>query len=199
MKFINDHYIGITTLLGIILSAVMIAFWKDWTVLQKTSVILTDLLAMHLWEENRFPGGFVELCIAHLGVPAKVAESAGLVQFYLIAGFGLAGAFIPQLPWLAMIINILGIFEGIVHTAMIKLFKLKKPYSPGMATGYATFIVGGYAAWYGTSSGIVGLWGWIGGIALMIGCFVIGQATVAKKSGMGYANLIRNVRSAIKS
>src|SRR4051794_7374515 len=38
---------------------------------------------------------------------------------------------VPHVIWLAMASMLLGVIEAVAHTAEIKLFRLKHPYSPG--------------------------------------------------------------------
>jgi hypothetical protein len=89
-------------------------------------------LVLYLWEEGRSPGGVVEI-MRHLHFAARSRQLGEIVT----ASYVLAIAFVPTiLPTCAVpgtAAMMLGIMEAVTHVALIRMFRLKHFYSPGLA------------------------------------------------------------------
>jgi Protein of unknown function with HXXEE motif len=89
---------------------------------------------MHLWEEGRFPGGFVEMITEHLHFTASDRNFSEIVTAILALLIAFVPQFFPNVPFLATAPMILGVLEAVVHIGVIKIFRLKHFYSPGLVT-----------------------------------------------------------------
>jgi hypothetical protein len=59
MKFIVKNNLYVMAALGVAVAIYLIANWASMPVLQRMVGLFFVGLVMHLWEEERFPGGFV--------------------------------------------------------------------------------------------------------------------------------------------
>jgi hypothetical protein len=103
-------------------------------VLQRMNCLFFVFLVMHLWEEVRFPGGFVELITKHPDFTASSREFGEIVTDAYVLIIAFVPIFFPNLPCLGMAAMMLGVMEAIMQTAMIRIFRMKHFYSPGLAT-----------------------------------------------------------------
>jgi hypothetical protein len=71
-------------------------------------------LAMHLWEEGRFPGGLVEMITEHLHFTAISRTFGGIVTAALALLIVFVPLFFPDVPFLAMAAMMAGPLEAIV-------------------------------------------------------------------------------------
>src|SRR5262249_27112116 len=118
---------------GFIVGAYVALNWATMPILQRM-VGLFFVGLMHLWEEGRFPGGFVELITKHLHFTASSRHFGEIVTAACVLVIAFVPLFFPHVPFLAMATMMLGILEAVMHVAMIKMFRLKHFYSPGLAT-----------------------------------------------------------------
>lgn len=130
--------IYILTLAGIAVAAFMALSWHAMLAGQKALGFFVAGIVLHEWEETRFPGGFFELMTRKFGIDHYTPEQAGLAHGCVTIAI-VFFAFLPfvlweRVPWLAGVPVILGVFEAIIHVVGIKVHKLRRPYTPGMAT-----------------------------------------------------------------
>lgn len=136
MKTIEKYCLEILTVyaLGILVAAV--ALWDDFTLLQKASVVVAVLLTVHEWEETRFPGGFIEKIGGMAGLDLDDVDTHALhfrPAFMCFMAMSLA-VWVPAVPFFACALLMLGVGEGIMHLAGIRLTRSERPYTPGMVT-----------------------------------------------------------------
>ena len=146
-KWIVNYNLEIlTAVLAIILGA-SLSFWDSLTLAGKALLGYMLLYTLHEWEESRFPGGFYDLFFGGFGIEITASEArmhlpvAIYILVMLLVPFAL-----QHVTFLLLIPLGLGLFEGVIHVAGIKIHKLKKPYTPGMITGtimfaYSIFII----------------------------------------------------------
>lgn len=59
--------------------------------------------------------------------------------------------FFPRITFLLLAPMLLGVLEPVMHTAMIRMFDLKRPYSPGLLTAVVILLpISVYSLRYGT-------------------------------------------------
>lgn len=184
MKWVNKHYIGITTGISFVLILLSAVKRNELTPLQISTATLCLLLALHLWEENRFPGGFHEMTLDRLQISRATLEVAGVFQLLIIGGYAILAFLFPGTAWLSLILATLGILEGIVHTAMIKIFRQKKPYSPGMITAYIMLILSVWEFYYAIANHLVDIFCGIAAVFIMVVSFILGQRWMLKHAGL---------------
>ena len=135
MQFILRNNLNLMALLGAGVAVYLAFFWPDMLVMQRTVGLLFVALVLHVWEEMRYPGGFPEMMMSRLNfaIPNRHAAKAIVDGYVLYLVF--VPLFFPHVIWLAMASMLLGVLEAVAHTAEIKLFRLKHPYSPRLGHG----------------------------------------------------------------
>lgn len=90
----------------------------------------------------------------------------------------------------------LGFLEAFAHVAAIFIFRLKKPYSPGMVTALVLMIsisIVGVGVVVGAGEGIIGGLDWLWAALYLIGSLAIAQMLVVRTSGMPYSEFLGNI------
>ena len=160
--------------------------WGEIALTQRLAAIATVIVTCHEWEEQRFPGGFLELMGSILGLdtagvdPHRMYSKPDVLIFVLTI---LALAF-PQVPLFTCALLVLGCYEGIVHVMGIRLGKLSRPYTPGLVTAemYALFSIVGIVLM--TRAGVAGALDWVLGIVWFFSCFAVMEARVWRVVGL---------------
>lgn len=133
------YNIHILTIAGAAVAIYLVLGWEAMNPLQRAIGVFIIGITLHEWEEMRFPGGFFNLMTRMFGIDGsdevKMGKAHGAVVIAIIF-FAFIPFFFYELAWLAMVPAILGIFEAFIHVAGIKIHRLKKPYTPGMATAW---------------------------------------------------------------
>ena len=174
-------------------------FYKQLGLIQRIMLGYMLLFTLHEWEEIRIPGGFAGLMVKFFGLevnPDQVAAAHIPVEVLL-----LVITFVPfftQLPILALVPTYLGLFEAFVHIAGIKLHKMDKPYTPGMATGIMLGVTSVIVLVIYSKEQLLSVSGYIWGIPLMIICFAAMQRTILAIYGLDYKFMIANVKKKFK-
>jgi hypothetical protein len=97
-----------------------------------------------------------------------------------------------------MTVMILGILEFVVHTAAIKLFRLKHFYSPGLFTATVLMLpISVYTIQYTLQHGMMRPGYWLFSFAYLAMGLMIAQRIVVRASDMKYFDFLRNVRAAM--
>ena len=105
---------------------------------QRFVVVFNFLFILHEWEEGVYPGGFVDL-IARLidkDLTDDLRRASRIPTSIFLISITLVPFIFDDTTMFAVSIATFGIFEGLVHTLGIKLFRLKRKYTPGMATAW---------------------------------------------------------------
>lgn len=173
------------------------AFCPALSVVQRFIVGFLWLFTLHEWEEGRYPGGFLDLIgdnLLKIEVSGELAGLSRIPTMCLILGFTVVPFFFDTVWWLVMLPVCLGIMEGIVHMACIRLFRLKRFYSPGMATALVELVVGGCCLAYLIACCAVPWWDYLISVALFFGCFALMQSRLVKLIGMRYRDFPKFMR-----
>ena len=176
-----------------------IVFCKDLGSIQKIMLGYMFLFTLHEWEEMRIPGGFADLMVKFFGV--KVNSEQIAVAHIPVAVLLLVITFVPfftQLPILALVPIYLGLFEAFIHIVGIKLHKMDKPYTPGMATAIILGITSVIVLITYSKEPLLSISGYIFGIPLMIICFAAMQRTVLAIYGLDYKFMMANIKKNFK-
>lgn len=134
-KFIKHYALETYTVVAMLL-IVCAAMMAELSVVQKFVVVFTFLFILHEWEEDRYPGGFVDN-IAQL-LQVKVPEATKRASRIPAGIFLLVYSIVPfvchEQTFFVMMMAVFGCFEGVVHVLGIRLFGSKHFYTPGMVT-----------------------------------------------------------------
>lgn len=200
MKFIKMHAMEIYTVIAFafIVWAIMRG---DLSSIQKLVLAYCVLFVMHEWEEGRFPGGFLHLIADNIlcrEVPEETLKGSRIPAGILL----LSLTFVPfvfdnhVIP--ILVTASLGLFEGIVHIAFIKVMALEKPYSPGMVTAEMECILSICVfIWLGRNGMTTGL-DYVLGVVILLFCYMLLQRTLFAMVGVPYSELPKLMKARIK-
>lgn len=197
MKFIRYYSLEIFTALAMTILCGAVFFPLN--AVQKLSLVFLWIFTLHEWEEQRYPGGFLDYIIELTGVNASeetVRGSRFTTGLYLCA-LTIVPLFAGQYAFLILPAGFLGIFEGFMHLMGIKLFQTPKPYTPGMLTAETEVLISVYSFYYLVSHKMVtGIHFLIGFVLMAVG-FMIMQATLVHSTGQRYRDLPKTMLAGI--
>ena len=188
-KWINNYNLEIMIAILAIVFCVSIFFWEGLTLAGKALMGFIVLYVLHEWEESKYPGGFYDLFFGGFGIEIKVSEArmhlpvAIYILIMLLVPFAL-----QNILFLVLIPLGLGLFEGVIHVAGIKIHKLKKPYTPGMITGIIMFVYSIFIIVQINNAGGLPVWQWIVGFILALLGFVVMEQFFLKTVGLTFVD-----------
>lgn len=177
------------------------AFYPSMSIIQRFIIGFLWLFTLHEWEEGRYPGGFVDLIaskILKMEVSQQTADLSRIPTMILIFGFTIVPFFLDSVWWIVLLPVYLSLFEGFVHVAGIKLFRLERPYTPGMVTALAELVLGAICLAYMIMNCGVMWWEYLVAVVLYFGCFAFMQSRLTKLVGIRYRVFPKIIRSRIK-
>lgn len=184
---ILDYNLEIMTALlsaAIILS---LLFWDSLTLSGRALIGFMALYVLHEWEESRFPGGFYDLFFGGFGIEITVSESrmhlpaAVYLLLILIIPFAL-----QHILFLILIPLGLGLFEGVIHVAGIRIHRLDRPYTPGMITALLLFAYSVFVIIQINEAGGLPAWQWVLGFLLSFAGFAIMENCFLRTVGLSF-------------
>ena len=199
MYMLKKYNLEIMTVIFFGTITICAVFGSQLGLIQRIMLGYMFLFTLHEWEETRFPGGFSDLMVKFFGMKADVDQIAK--AHIPVAALLLVITFVPfftQLPLLALVPIYLGLFETFIHLVGIKIHKMNKPYTPGMATGIMLGITSVIVLVIYSKERLLSGSGYVWGIPLMILCFAAMQRTVLAIYGLGYKFVIANVKKKLR-
>ena len=186
-KWILDHNLEILSTVLAIVVGISLFFWNSLTLADRALLGFMVLYVLHEWEESRIPGGFYDLFFGGLGIEVKESEARMHlpVAIYLLLMLLIPLAF-QQITFLVLIPLGLGLFEGVIHVAGIKIHKLKKPYTPGMITALILFVYSVIVITQINKAGGLPAWQWIVGFILSFAGFAVMQQFFLRTVGLTF-------------
>lgn len=194
------HYaLEIYTVVAMLLIALVAMFAGKLTVIQQFAVWVSFLCILHEWEEGRYPGGFLNLIQANV-LQRELDEETKRGSRLVTAVFIFAMTIVPyffgdRIPMFVVASASFCIFEGIIHVVGIKIFSLKKPYTPGLVTAEIELVSGVcMIVWLAVNH--IGAWyDYTFGPFVFLACFVCMQRTLMSMvGGIGYKDVLGNVK-----
>ncbi len=188
-KLIVNYNLEILTTVLSIVFGVSLFFWDSLSLAGKALLGFMVLYTFHEWEESRFPGGFYDLFFGGFGIEITASEArmhlpvAIYILIMLLVPFAL-----QQTTFLMLIPLGLGLFEGVIHVAGIKIHKLKKPYTPGMITGLIMFAYSIFIIIQINKVGGLPLWQWIIGFVLAFAGFAVMEKFFLRTVGLSFGD-----------
>lgn len=154
---------------------------------------------LHILEEQRFPGGFVEMVQEKLHfTPANLHFGDLLLSAVVLVMFVPALLF-PRRTFLVMVPMVLDVLELVAHTAGIWMFDRKVPYTPGLAiAAFLLFPVSVYSIHYAVRNKLMRPVDWLFVSLYMLACLGVAQQIVVRASGMSYFEFLNNVRKSLR-
>ena len=188
-KLIVNYNLEILTAILTIVFGASLFFWTNLTLAGKALLGFMVLYTLHEWEESRFPGGFYDLFFGGFGLEITASEArmhlpvAIYILIMLLIPFAL-----QQITFLVLIPLGLGLFEGVIHVAGIKIHKLKKPYTPGMITGLIMFAYSVFIITQINRAGGLPTWQWIAGFVLAFVGFAVMEQFCLRTVGLTFGD-----------
>ena len=201
-KFMKHYALEIYTVIAMLLIVCVAIFAKELTIIQKFTVFLSFVYILHEWEENHYPGGFLELMEKNL-LKMEVGDEAKRGSRLITAVFIFAFTIVPfffgdAIPMFVVAMAVFSIFEGIVHIAGIRLHRLTKPYTPGMFTAVIELIVGIALIVYLAVNHLALWYDYVVAPFIFLVCFALMQRTLMATIGLGYKDMIKIVKNKFK-
>jgi len=173
--------------------------WDDLLVTQKLVAIATVIFTLHEWEEQRFPGGFLEMMgeVLNINIANVNRHAIFSKPDVLVAVMTLTALVFKNVPLFSCAVLIVGLFEGIVHVVGIKRAKRTKPYTPGMVTGeiYAVLSVVGIVLI--ARSGAATALDWVLGMVWSALCGAVMEIAVWKAAGISIKDFPQKFRALV--
>ncbi len=164
---------------------------------QKMLVAYVFLFTLHEWEENRFPGGFVNIMEGMIGkkFSEDAKELSHIPVIILLLLIHIIPYFLDSVVFLTLIPVFLGVFEGLVHTMGVKLSKSKKFYTPGMGTAYMMLALSVFNIYYLITNKMITGKDCLLGIVCMFVSFAVMQNRVLAINGISYKDMLNIIKS----
>ncbi len=196
-RFLIKYNLEILTTLMFTFVAMVAIFNTAPSLTQKMLVAYVFLFTLHEWEENRFPGGFVNIMEGMIGkkFSEDAKELSHIPVIILLLLIHIIPYFLDSVVFLTLIPVFLGVFEGLVHTMGVKLSKSKKFYTPGMGTAYMMLALSVFNIYYLITNKMITGKDCLLGIVCMFVSFAVMQNRVLAINGISYKDMLNIIKS----
>ena len=193
-RFAKHYALEIYTVIAMLLIVCVAIFMGGLTVIQKFVVFLSFVFVLHEWEEGRYPGGFLDLISEHV-LQMDVDKETMLGSRLVTGVFLFVMTVVPfiwgdAIPLLVVTLAVFSIFEGCVHIAGIKLFKLNKPYTPGMITAEIELVTAVALIVYLAANHLAAWYDYVFAPFVFIAGFAVMQRSLMGMIGLRYKDML---------
>lgn len=198
-KFIRRYALEIYTVLAM-LFMVVTSFMIVLSTIRLFVVVFNFLFILHEWEEGTYPGGFVDLIssLIEVDLTDDLRRASRIPTGVFLVAVTLLPFIFDSIPLFSVTIAVFGCFEGFVHVMGIKIFGLKKKYTPGMVTALMEAVVGIGLICYLAVNHLAAWYDYVGGILLFFICFASMQKTLTLMVGIRYRDMPKLIKKQIK-
>lgn len=198
-KFIRRYALEIYTVLAM-LFMVVTSFMNGLSTIRLFVVVFNFLFILHEWEEGAYPGGFVDLIssLIEVDLTDDLRRASRIPTGVFLVVVTLLPFIFDSIPLFSVTIAVFGCFEGFVHVMGIKIFGLKKKYTPGMVTALMEAVVGIGLICYLAVNHLAAWYDYVGGILLFFICFASMQKTLTLMVGIRYRDMPKLIKKQIK-
>ena len=201
-KFMKHYALEIYTVIAMLLITLVAIFMPELTVIQKFVVFLSFVFILHEWEEGKYPGGFLDLIsqLLQRDIDDETKRASRLVTAVLIFVLTIVPFFWGDaFPMLAVAVATFSIFEGFIHIFGIRIFRLKKFYTPGMVTAEIEAVTGIALIVYLVVNHIGAWYDYVCGPFIFLFCFACMQRTLmAMVGGLHYSDMPKLIKAQLK-
>lgn len=197
MAFIRKYDNVLFTVIFLVFALVNFLFWGDLSLIRKLVTVFAVLVVLHNLEEKVWPGGFFVPLLGKLGLEKKEPSFGNAmlaVSGYWYVLLGLAYIF-DKVPVIFILTIALSIFEALNHTASIVLLKMKKPYTPGMLTGYLLAAFAIYSIIQMNQAGLTVWWHYLVGVLLWPVTFACMGFFILRSYHVSLSEVLQNVKT----
>lgn len=189
-KSVRHYALEIYTVLALlwVAGAVMAG---ELSVIQQLVLIDTVLFVLHEWEEARFPGGFIEMGVQrmHLEVSAEFLHDCRLPAGFFLLLLSILPFVFDEVKMLTMALATFGLAEGLVHTVAIRLFRVKRCYTPGLVTAWLETAVSVLLTVYLATNHLGRWYDYVFGPLITLACFGLFQRIMTRLMGVPYRDM----------
>ena len=194
-RFIKYYALEIYTVLALsfIVAAAVIG---NLSTVQKLVVVDALLFVLHEWEEGHYPGGFIKLISGLVGIKVddEMSRASRIHAGILLLTLSIVPFVFDTTPLIIVAVATFGFIECFVHTMGIRLFRMKRFYTPGMVTAWLEFAVSVMMITYLAVNDIARWYDYVFGPLLMIVCFGLLQKTMTLMVGIRYSDMPKMIR-----
>ena len=195
-RFIKYYALEIYTVLALsfIVAAAVIG---NLSTVQKLVVVDALLFVLHEWEEGHYPGGFIKLISGLVGIKVddEMSRASRIPAGILLLTLSIVPFVFDTTPLITIAVATFGFIECFVHTMGIRLFRMKRFYTPGMVTAWLEFVVSVMMITYLAVNDIARWYDYVFGPLLMIVCFGLLQKTMTLMVGIRYSDMPKMIRT----
>ena len=201
-KFVKHYALEIYTVIAMFLIVLVALFMPELTVIQSFVVFMSFIFILHEWEEGRYPGGFLDLIMQLIQrkVEDETVRASRLVTAVLIYVLTIVPFFWGDaIPMFAVAVATFCIFEGFIHIFGIRIFRLKRFYTPGMVTAEIEAVTGIALIVY-LAVNYIGAWyDYLCGPFVFLACFACMQRTLMSMvGGLHYSDMPKLIKAQLK-
>ena len=195
-RFIKYYALEIYTVLALSF-IVATAVIGNLSTVQKLVVVDALLFVLHEWEEGHYPGGFIKLISGLVGIKVddEMSRASRIPAGILLLTLSIVPFVFDTIPLITIAVATFGIIECFVHTMGIRLFRMKRFYTPGMVTAWLEFVVSVMMITYLAVNDIARWYDYVFGPLLMIVCFGLLQKTMTLMVGIRYSDMPKMIRT----
>ena len=195
-RFIKYYALEIYTVLALSF-IVTTAVIGNLSTVQKLVVVDALLFVLHEWEEGHYPGGFIKLISGLVGIKVddEMSRASRIPAGILLLTLSIVPFVFDTIPLITIAVATFGIIECFVHTMGIRLFRMKRFYTPGMVTAWLEFVVSVMMITYLAVNDIARWYDYVFGPLLMIVCFGLLQKTMTLMVGIRYSDMPKMIRT----
>lgn len=195
-RFIKYYALEIYTVLALSF-IVATAVIGNLSTVQKLVVVDALLFVLHEWEEGHYPGGFIKLISGLVGirVDEDMSRASRIPAGILLLTLSIVPFVFDTKPLIIVAVATFGFIECFVHTMGIRLFRMKRFYTPDMVTAWLEFVVSVMMITYLAVNDIARWYDYVFGPLLMIVCFGLLQKTMTLMVGIRYSDMPKMIRT----
>lgn len=195
-RFIKYYALEIYTVLALSF-IVATAVIGNLSTVQKLVVVDALLFVLHEWEEGHYPGGFIKLISGLVGIKVddEMSRASRIPAGILLLTLSIVPFVFDTTPLIIVAVATFGFIECFVHTMGIRLFRMKRFYTPGMVTAWLEFAVSVMMITYLAVNDIARWYDYVFGPLLMIVCFGLLQKTMTLMVGIRYSDMPKMIRT----
>ena len=195
-RFIKYYALEIYTVLALSF-IVATAVIGNLSTVQKLVVVDALLFVLHEWEEGHYPGGVIKLISGLVGIKVddEMSRASRIPAGILLLTLSIVPFVFDTTPLIIVAVATFGFIECFVHTMGIRLFRMKRFYTPGMVTAWLEFVVSVMMITYLAVNDIARWYDYVFGPLLMIVCFGLLQKTMTLMVGIRYSDMPKMIRT----
>lgn len=197
-KFMKHYALEIYTVIAMLLIVGVAIFMGELAAIQKFVVFLSFVYILHEWEEGHYPGGFLDLISAHvlqMDIDTETKRGSRLITGVFLLVFTIVPFFWGEkMVIFSVAMATFSIFEGIVHIAGIRIFRLNKPYTPGLVTAEIELVTGIGMIVYLAVNHLGAWYDYAFGPFVFIACFALMQRTLMATIGLKYKDMLATMK-----